>query len=137
MPGFITYTQSEGDDTARPVLAWGEAETALDIQLMTVGPDEVALWFNTSNFSDDFTYTYNIFEDEVTATAIVQVIDAETARRDIKERLRESEWAMLVDAPVSNQQAWGTYRAALRAVPNQPGFPDAIVWPTPPNDQEF
>lgn len=30
------------------------------------------------------------------------------------------------------QAAWAAYRQALLDVPAQPGFPDNIVWPTPP-----
>lgn len=57
------------------------------------------------------------------------------AMRD--EKLRE------MDAIVANplrwasfspdlQAAWTTYRQALLDVPQQAGFPDNIVWPTPP-----
>jgi hypothetical protein len=30
------------------------------------------------------------------------------------------------------QQAWAQYRQALRDVPEQAGFPQTVVWPTPP-----
>jgi len=50
--------------------------------------------------------------------------------RDAK--LRASDWTQTADAPV-NQSAWATYRAALRDVPEQDGFPNTINWPVEPS----
>lgn len=54
------------------------------------------------------------------------------ARRD--ELLAACDWVVArayeTDAPVP--PAWGRYRAALRAIPDQPGFPASIEWPLPP-----
>lgn len=41
------------------------------------------------------------------------------------------DWTQLPDAPVDST-AWATYRAALRAVPDQAGFPTNVSWPTAP-----
>lgn len=38
-------------------------------------------------------------------------------------------WAEMTDA---QRQAWTDYRRALLDVPEQPGFPAAISWPTAP-----
>ncbi|WP_057917099.1 tail fiber assembly protein [Lysobacter antibioticus] len=48
--------------------------------------------------------------------------------------LRASDWTQVPDSPLGlvDKQAWATYRAALRALPQQPGFPD-VEWPRPPN----
>lgn len=48
--------------------------------------------------------------------------------------LAESDWTQGADSPLSNEQkaAWATYRQALRDVPEQPGFPYDVVWPTQP-----
>ncbi len=45
-----------------------------------------------------------------------------------------SDWTQLSDSPLSSEgrAAWSAYRAALRGVPQQPGFPTAIEWPLPP-----
>jgi hypothetical protein len=50
--------------------------------------------------------------------------------------LSASDWTQLGDAPLTTEQraAWAAYRAALRAVPGQPGFPAAITWPAAPLD---
>ena len=45
--------------------------------------------------------------------------------------LTASDWTQVADAPV-DQAAWATYRQALRDVPQQPGFPHDVVWPTSP-----
>ena len=50
------------------------------------------------------------------------------ARVRRNELLNACDWTQVADAPV-NRAAWAAYRQALRDVPDQPGFPDAIVWP--------
>lgn len=45
--------------------------------------------------------------------------------------LAASDWTQVADAPV-DQAAWATYRQALRDIPNQPGFPRDVAWPTKP-----
>lgn len=50
-------------------------------------------------------------------------------RRDML--LRESDWAVLTDAP-TDKTAWQAYRQELRDVPQQEGFPNSINWPTEP-----
>jgi hypothetical protein len=50
--------------------------------------------------------------------------------------LEASDWTDTVSAPARLGQAlyqsWQTYRQELRDVTNQPGYPNNIVWPTPP-----
>lgn len=57
---------------------------------------------------------------------------AARARRDAW--LAASDWTQMADAPGGAKQAarWRAYRAALRDVPSQPGFPAAIAWPEAP-----
>lgn len=59
---------------------------------------------------------------------------AAAARADRAARLAASDWAALVDVPLtaSQRKAWASYRDALRAVPQQSGFPADIIWPAPP-----
>ena len=49
-------------------------------------------------------------------------------------RLQACDWTQLPDVPLADatKAAWAEYRKALRAVPEQPGFPAAIEWPAPP-----
>jgi DNA-binding XRE family transcriptional regulator len=48
--------------------------------------------------------------------------------------LAQSDWTQLGDSPLSEplKQSYKVYRTALRALPKQPGFPTAIVWPEAP-----
>lgn len=56
----------------------------------------------------------------------------ERALRD--ELLRQSDWAVLPDAPLSDEkkQEWMAYRQALRDIPQQSGFPEQVVMPELP-----
>ena len=63
--------------------------------------------------------------EEIEARKIVEV----RSRRN--GLLSASDWTQVADAPV-DAAAWAAYRAELRAVPEQPGFPDNVVWPTVP-----
>ena len=46
--------------------------------------------------------------------------------------LAACDWTQLPDSPEANRAAWSAYRQALRDVPEQPGFPATVVWPSPP-----
>lgn len=50
------------------------------------------------------------------------------------QRLVESDWSQLPDAPLTESQkiAWIDYRDQLRKVPSQQGFPWIIEWPAQP-----
>ena len=58
--------------------------------------------------------------------------EAEEARAQRDALLAASDWAVLPDAPVADEQDWKDYRQALRDVPQQNGFPTDINWPTKP-----
>ena len=52
-------------------------------------------------------------------------------RADRNKRLADSDWTQLPDAPV-DKAVWATYRADLRDVTSQAGFPWKITWPEAP-----
>lgn len=56
---------------------------------------------------------------------------ADDIRQDRNALLAASDWAMAPDA-TTDKDAWATYRQALRDVPQQPGFPNSVVWPVKP-----
>lgn len=56
---------------------------------------------------------------------------AERVRAERNKRLTDSDWTQTPDAPV-DAAAWISYRAELRAVPEQPGFPNDVNWPVEP-----
>ena len=60
---------------------------------------------------------------------------AAQARAHRSRLLAACDWTALPDALAAlgdKAQAWMLYRAELRAVPQQPGFPATINWPKPP-----
>ncbi len=59
---------------------------------------------------------------------------AETVRAERDGRLAECDWTQMSDTPLDDEAraAWATYRQALRDVPQQGGFPDAVEWPNKP-----
>lgn len=57
-----------------------------------------------------------------------------TARNERNQKLTFCDWTQLPDAPLTAEMkaAYAVYRQALRDVPAQAGFPDAIEWPEEP-----
>lgn len=66
--------------------------------------------------------------------AVVHAAPGILAWEKAKDLLRQSDWSVLPDVPmtVAERQAWKDYRAALRDVRMQSGFPANITWPTKP-----
>jgi hypothetical protein len=60
-----------------------------------------------------------------------QEVAAKEARARRNRLLNASDWTQVADAPV-DQAAWAAYRQALRDIPEQPGFPRDVEWPTKP-----
>ena len=54
-----------------------------------------------------------------------------SVRAERNSLLAASDWTQVADTPV-DRAAWATYRQALRDVPDQTGFPDAVAWPVAP-----
>lgn len=66
-------------------------------------------------------------------------IDAKTLEQRVAQSVREkrnqlltaSDWTQIPDCTV-DKQAWAAYRQALRDITEQAGFPNDVVFPTPP-----
>ena len=61
-------------------------------------------------------------------------LDAQQAaliRSQRTQKLAESDWTQVADAPV-DKAAWAVYRQALRDVTTQTGFPWEVTWPAQP-----
>ncbi|HSG62730.1 MAG TPA: tail fiber assembly protein [Pseudomonadales bacterium] len=70
-------------------------------------------------------------EQEAAYKAMKDEEQAKSVRQQRGEKLKESDWTQVADAPV-DQAAWAAYRQALRDVTAQSGFPWTIDWPTQP-----
>ena len=70
--------------------------------------------------------------------ADMEVVMAEKRKeivRSTRDRLlAETDWTQVLDAPIDTEtrEAYRAYRQALRDVPEQEGFPTAVVWPELP-----
>ena len=70
-----------------------------------------------------------ITAEQVEANRIEQA--GKQARTERDRLLAECDWTQVADAP-EDTAAWAIYRAALRDIPQLPGFPDNIIWPGRP-----
>ena len=69
--------------------------------------------------------------EEATWAAAADTRAAIEVRRERDAKLAASDW--MGNNDVTMPSAWTTYRAALRDVPAQGGFPNSITWPTKPS----
>ena len=74
---------------------------------------------------------YSVTNMDVDAITAKDVEQAASVRQQRTEKLKDSDWTQVADAPV-DQAAWATYRQALRDISGQEGFPWTIDWPTQP-----
>jgi len=74
---------------------------------------------------------YSVAEMDADAIATKDTEQAKAMREQRGEKLKDSDWTQVADAPV-DKAAWATYRQALRDVTAQSGFPWTITWPDAP-----
>jgi len=74
---------------------------------------------------------YSVTDMDAEAIAAKDVEQAKSVRQQRGEKLKDSDWTQVIDAPV-DQAAWAVYRQALRDISAQEGFPWTINWPTQP-----
>ena len=65
------------------------------------------------------------------AIAFTDAEQAKSVRQSRTEKLKDSDWTQVADAPV-DQAAWAAYRQALRDITSQEGFPWTVEWPEQP-----
>ena len=70
-------------------------------------------------------------EQEAAYKAMKDEEQAKAVRQQRGEKLKETDWTQVADAPV-DKAAWATYRQALRDVTTQEGFPWDVQWPEMP-----
>lgn len=58
---------------------------------------------------------------------------AEQVREARNGVLRTTDWTQAADVAQTTRESWAPYRQALRDIPQQDGFPENVIWPTPPN----
>jgi len=70
-------------------------------------------------------------QNEANYKATKDAEQAKSVRATRGEKLAESDWTQVADAPV-DKAVWATYRQALRDVTAQSGFPWTVTWPDAP-----
>ena len=110
-----------------------------------ISPEEVP-GFTIQKIDDDFyagkAPSQNHVYDFLQKTWINPLSEKQKADISIKETkikrsnlLQQSDWTDTVSAQTrlgSLYEQWQTYRQALRDITKQEGYPNSIVWPTPP-----
>ena len=74
---------------------------------------------------------YSVAEMDADAIAAKNTEQAKAMREQRGEKLKDSDWTQVADAPV-DKAVWATYRQALRDITTQSGFPWEITWPDAP-----
>jgi len=66
--------------------------------------------------------------------AVAELLEGrkQSARFERNRLLSVCDWTQAADVPQATKDKWAPYRQALRDIPQQPGFPDNIQWPTKP-----
>jgi hypothetical protein len=75
--------------------------------------------------------TTSAADNEAAYKAAKDAEQAKAVRQQRGEKLKDSDWTQVADAPV-DQAVWAEYRQSLRDVTTQAGFPWTIEWPTQP-----
>jgi hypothetical protein len=71
----------------------------------------------------------NAAQEEIAERTNIQAAEIRNKRNDL---LVSTDWTQGRDIAESVSSAWANYRDSLRNVPQQPGFPWAVVWPQKP-----
>jgi hypothetical protein len=74
---------------------------------------------------------YSVADMDAEAIAAKDTEQAKSIRSQRTDKLKDSDWTQVADAPV-DQAAWATYRQALRDITAQSGFPWTVTWPDAP-----
>lgn len=80
------------------------------------------VWFQTWEIVD--------LSDEEKAYVKQKKADEYKVKRD--QELVKSDFTQIADVLLLNKSEWATYRQQLRDLPQQPNFPENVVWPRVP-----
>ena len=130
---FRAYTKANGGPTWETTTT--EVLEALGADVIFEGPQAQPTRYQTAYRDgveqiDGKWYTkYSVADIDDEAKTAKDVEQAKSVRTTRNEKLKDSDWTQIADAPV-DKEIWATYRQALRDVPTQSGFPWEVTWPT-------
>ena len=81
--------------------------------------------------TDDTGNVTSASQHEAAYKAIKDAEQASAVRQSRGDKLADSDWTQVADAPV-DKAVWATYRQALRDITTQDGFPWSVTWPDAP-----
>jgi hypothetical protein len=132
---FRAYQHANGGPT------WGQTTEeileALGADVVFEGPQaqptryQVAFADGVEQIDGKWYTKYSVADMDADAIAAKDAEQAKSVRQQRGEKLKDSDWTQVIDAPV-DQTAWATYRQALRDITGQEGFPWTITWPEQP-----
>jgi hypothetical protein len=132
---FRAYQQANGGPTWAATTE--EVLEALGADVVFEGPQaqptryQVAFADGVEQIEGKWYTKYSVADMDAEAIAAKDAEQAKSVRQQRGEKLKDSDWTQVADAPV-DQAAWATYRQALRDVTAQSGFPWTVDWPTIP-----
>jgi hypothetical protein len=132
---FRAYQKANGGP------AWGQTTeeilNSLGADVVFEGPQaqpdryQVAFADGVEQVDDKWYTKYSVADMDADAIVAKDAEQAKSVRQQRGEKLKDSDWTQVIDAPV-DQAAWATYRQALRDITGQEGFPWTITWPEQP-----
>lgn len=114
-----------------------EVLEALGADVVFEGPQaqptryQVAFAEGVENINGQWFTKYSVVDINQEAITAKDAEQAKLIRQQRIEKLKESDWTQVEDAPV-DKALWAIYRQSLRDITNQEGFPWDIAWPTQP-----
>lgn len=111
-----------------------ELDPVLETPTPTVTRYQTAVKDGVEQVDGNWVWKWAVTEMSDEAKATLDATQADAVRSTRNKRIAECDWTQLDDTPVGNagKLAWASYRQALRDLPDQPGFPWDITWPTKP-----
>ena len=132
---FRAYQQANGGPTWAATTE--EVLEALGADVVFEGPQaqptryQVAFADGVEQIEGKWYTKYSVADMDAEAIAVKDAEQAKSVRQQRGEKLKDSDWTQVADAPV-DQAAWAVYRQALRDITSQAGFPWTIDWPVSP-----
>ena len=132
---FRAYQQANGGPSWETTTT--EVLEALGADVVLEGPQasptryQVAFADGVEQIDGKWYTKHSVAEMDAEAITAKDVEQAKAMRDQRGEKLKDSDWTQVADAPV-DKAVWATYRQALRDITAQSGFPWTITWPDAP-----
>jgi hypothetical protein len=125
---YSTVTNPRWMDAAHTVLDVDVDFPGLGVVPFTASPDDCE-HHGKEIYADCIAGKYGAIADYLADEKAL----AEKARATRDRLLTGCDWSQLPDVPAATRTAYVAYRAALRDITKQDGFPTSIAWPKAPD----